>query len=262
MKKSILFILVLLSVLFMCLSPALAEDRPVIKVASNVNIPYYIYYDGKDIKGFEKDVYTESLNRAGYDVEVVDVDWTGVIPGLLSEKWDMACSNIYITKEREEQMDFTEPFLEAYDVAVAKPDSAIKSLDDFKGHTIGTATGTSEAAWTESLQEKYGPFKILGYDIHETEWMDLEIGRTDAVTIGILGTLDYPQYNIVAFSDKNSMIGCAVRTGSELKAKFDAALQEMKKDGTTKKLYEQYIKLPIPEGSAIVTPFEKLYVPE
>lgn len=261
MKKHVAVLMALAIILAFTSNITFAEDRPVVKVASNVNIPYYIYYEDDEVLGFEADIYREALNRAGYDVELIDVDWTGIIPGLLSEKWDMACSNIYITEERERQMDFTEPFLEAYDVAVASPEGNIKSLDDLKGKKVGTATGTSEAAWTSTLQEKYGPFEIIGYDLHETQWMDLEIGRIDAITIGILGTLDYPQFEIIGYSDQNSMIGCAVRTDSPLKSEFDKALQEMKKDGTTKEIYEKYIKLEIPEGSAIVTPFDEPYIP-
>ena len=48
------------------------EPRPTIKVASNVQIPLRIYRDGDKITGYEYEVYAEALNRAGYDVEVVE----------------------------------------------------------------------------------------------------------------------------------------------------------------------------------------------
>ncbi len=263
MKKGLLLFVVLVLALTAVSGAVMAEDRPVVHVASNVNIPYYIFYDeNEEVHGYEADLFKAVWENAGYDVEFTDVDWNGLLTGLQAEKWDMACSNIYITAEREEAMDFTEPFEEAYDVAVAGPESGIKSFEDLKGKKIGTATGTSEAAWTSGeLQEKYGPFEIVGYDVHETQWMDLEIGRIDAITIGVLGTIDYPQFEIIGRADNRSMIGCAVRTGSELKAIFDASLKELKENGTTAEIYHKYIDLEIPEGSAIITPFDEPYVP-
>ena len=65
-----------------------------------------IYREGTEIKGYEYELYKEALNRAGYDVEVVDVAFAGIFAGLQAEKWDMACSDIYITKAREDEMDF------------------------------------------------------------------------------------------------------------------------------------------------------------
>jgi len=74
------------------------EPRPVVKVASNVQLPHTIYREGTEIKGFEYEVYKEALNRAGYDVDVIDVAFAGIFAGLQAEKWDMACSGIYITR--------------------------------------------------------------------------------------------------------------------------------------------------------------------
>ena len=95
------------------------EPRPVKKVASNVQLPLSIFREGTEIKGYEYELYKEALNRAGYDVEVVDVAFAGIIAGLQAEKWDMACSSIYITQERLAEMDFSEPFQEDTDLLLS-----------------------------------------------------------------------------------------------------------------------------------------------
>ncbi len=264
MKKSLLIVLVLVMLLGVIAGTSLADDaKPVVTVASNVTIPFLIYYDDDGaVVGYEAMVYQEALKRAGYDVEIVDVDFAGIIPGLLSEKWDVACSNIFITKERYEKVDFTEPFVEGWDAAVAREDSGIKTLADFKGHVIGSETGTTQAQWLVRLQEQYGPFEIRGYDNQETQFMDLEIGRIDAVTTGYNTAVQYPQYPMVGVSDDNAMIGCAIRKeDTALKEAFDTALREMKEDGTTAKLYEEYYGIPAPENSAVTRVFDEPYVP-
>lgn len=238
---------------------------PVVKVASNVSLPLRIYKEGNVIKGFEYDVYKQALNRAGYDVQVVDVAFAGIFAGLQSEKWDMACSSIYITKEREDQMDFTEPLAEGFEAAVAPVDGEVKTLADFKGKVIGTETGTSQAAWLASMQKEYGPFQIRGYEERETQYLDLEAGRIQALTTGyntaVIYLKDKPKYHIIATSKNNFMIGCAVRKDDALKEKFNKALQEMKKDGTTEKLYVQYFGQKPPADSAVTRIFTEPYVP-
>ena len=174
------------------------EPRPVKKVASNVQLPLNIYREGTEIKGFEYEVYTEALNRAGYDVEVVDVAFAGIFAGLQAEKWDMACSGIYITEAREDEMDFTEPFRDDYDVLIAKADGDVNSLEDLKGKVAGTETGTSEAAYLASLIAEYGPFETQLYEDKETSYLDLESGRiavlTDSMEAFVIRKAEYPEY--------------------------------------------------------------------
>ena len=241
------------------------EPRPTIKVASNVQIPLRIYRDGDKITGYEYEVYAEALNRAGYDVEVVDVAFAGIFAGLQAEKWDLACSSIYITIEREGQMDFTDPFNEGFEAALSRVDGPVQTLADFKDRVIGTETGTSQAAWLAGMQEAYGPFEIRGYQDAETQYSDLDSGRIDGLTTGYgsaaLRVLDHPSLQIIATSEDNFMIGCAVRTDSPIRDEFNAALNEMKEDGTTAALYKEHLGNPAPEGSAVTRVFTEPFVP-
>jgi ABC-type amino acid transport substrate-binding protein len=239
--------------------------RPVKKVASNAQIALRIYKEGNEVKGYEYDLYKEALNRAGYEVELVDVAFAGIFAGLLAEKWDMACSNIFITMQRAEEMDFTEPFNEGFDVAVAKKSSDVQSLSDFQGKVIGSETGTSQAAWLAGMNTEYGPFQTQLYEDAETQWLDLDNGRISALTTSfitaVLKIKDNPDLQIIAESDDNFMVGCFLRKGDPLKAEMDTALQSMKEDGTLAALYEQYFGTKPPADSAIVNIFTEPHVP-
>jgi ABC-type amino acid transport substrate-binding protein len=241
------------------------EPRPVKKVASNVQILRRIYREGNEIKGYEYEIYKEALNRAGYDLEVVDVAFAGIFAGLQAEKWDMACSNIFITLARVEEMDFAEPFLEGYDVAVALKDGEVKSLDDFAGKIIGTETGTSQAAWLATLTNEYGPYQTQLYEDAETQWLDLETGRIDALTTSFITAVvrleENPNVEIIANSEDNFLVSCALRKGDPLKAEVDAAIQSMKEDGTIAALFEKYFLIAPPADSAAVTVFTEPHVP-
>ncbi len=273
MKKKI-FILTLLVLLISSVTlfarggqeEAETEGRPVVKVASNVQIPLRIYFEGEEIKGYEYEIYKEALNRAGYDVEVVDVAFAGIFAGLQAEKWDIAASNVFITKERAKEMDFSEPYLESYDcLIVREDDKSVKELADLEGKVVGTEVGTTQAAYAEKLRAQYGPFEIRGFEDKETQLLDLELKRIDGLTLGYPDAVLYIQergmFEILGHSDDNFMIGAFFRKGDPLQKEFNAALQEMKTDGTAGKIYEKYFGEEAPAGSAPVRVFDEPYQP-
>ncbi len=271
MKKK--FIMVLIAVMvfgaFSITAQAAAErepERPQIKVASNVQIPLRIFFEGRQIKGYEYEVYSEALNRAGYDTYVVDVAFAGIFAGLQANKWDIAASNIFITKARAEEMDYSDPYLEANDVIIIRDDDdRISSLEDLRGKVVGTEVGTTQAAYAAQLQAQYGPFEIRGFEDVETQFMDLEAGRIDALTLGHATAVVYIQergmFEVLAHSDADFMIGSFFRKGDPLRDEFNAALNEMKADGTVAALYEKYFGYAPPEGSAPVKVWEEQYYP-
>lgn len=244
-----------------------AEQRETITVASNVQIPLRIFYEGQDIRGYEYELYTEALERAGYEVEVEDVDFSGIIPGLQAEQWDVAASNIFITEERASEMDSSEPYLESFDaIMVREEDDSISDFSDLEGKVVGTEIGTTQAAFASQLEDEYGPFEeTRGYDDIETQLLDLENGRIDALTLGHPTAVEYiadgRPFSVLGLSEDNFMIGAFFREGDPLRDEFTEALQEMKEDGTTAELYETYFGDPPDEGSAPVRVFSEPYDP-
>lgn len=247
--------------------PAQAQDpdRPVVRVASNVNIPLRIFRAGDEIQGYEYEVYKEALERAGYEVEVTDVAFSGLFSGLQAEQWDVVASNVFITPERHAEMDHSEPYLAAFDALMVREDDNIQSPEDLEGMVVGTETGTTQAAYAEALNEEYGPFEIRAYEDIETQLLDLEVGRIGALTLGYPTARVYIQerglFEVLETNDASFMIGAFFRTGDPLRDEFDEALRSMKEDGTTAELFEQYFGDAPGEDSPVVRVFEEPYVP-
>ena len=242
-----------------------AEARPVVMIASNVGLPT-IYKEGTELKGYTYEMMKEAFDRMGYDIQIVDVAWAGIFAGLMAEKWDMAFSSIYLTKAREEEMDFTDPYNEGYNSIVALSKGDVKSAEDLKGKKIAAESGASSAAYLAGLEGTYGPFETLGYDDKQIMFDDLENGRVQALATGILdyisrNQVDPGMFKVVATSDDNYMIAGAVRTGDPIRDVFNEGLNSMKKDGTLKKLYEKEMGIPVPEGALFMEVFTTPYVP-
>jgi len=241
------------------------SDRPVVRVASNVNIPLRIFRAGDEIRGYEYEVYKEALERAGYEVEVTDVAFSGLFSGLQAEQWDVVASNVFITPERHAEMDHSEPYLAAFDALMVREDDNVQSLEDLEGKVVGTETGTTQAAYAEALNEEYGPFEIRAYEDIETQMLDLEVGRIDGLTLGYPTARVYINerglFEVLATNDASFMIGAFFRKGDPLRDEFDEALRTMKEDGTTADLFEEYFGDTPDDDSPVVRVFEEPYVP-
>lgn len=240
-------------------------DRPVVRVASNVNIPLRIFRAGNEIQGYEYEIYTEALDRAGYEVEVTDVAFSGLFSGLQAEQWDIVASNVFVTPTRHAEMDHSEPYLAAFDALMVRENDNVKTLEDLEGGVVGTETGTTQAAFAAALNETYGPFEIRAYEDIETQLLDLEVGRIDGLTLGYPTARVYIAerglFEVLATNDASFMIGAFFRKGDALRDEFDTALRSMKEDGTTAEIFEKYFGEAPGEDSAVVRVFDEPYVP-
>jgi len=241
------------------------SDRPVVRVASNVNIPLRIFREGNVIRGYEYEVYKEALERAGYAVEVTDVAFSGLFSGLQAEQWDIVASNVFITPARHAEMDHSEPYLDAFDALIVREDDNVQTLEDLEGKVVGTETGTTQAAFAAALNDEYGPFEIRAYEDIETQMLDLEVGRIDGLTLGYPTARVYIEerglFEVLATNDAAFMIGAFFRQGDPLRDEFDEALRSMKEDGTTAAMFETYFGEAPSENSAVVRVFNEPYVP-
>lgn len=241
------------------------EPRPVIKIASNVGIPT-IYKEGTKITGYEHELVKEAFNRMGYDIETVDVAFAGIFAGLMANKWDMCVSSIYVTKAREAEMDFTDPYQEGFDCVVVLAKGSLQKKEDLKGRKIAAEAGTASAAFLAGLEGTYGPFETLGYDDKQTMFLDLENGRVQGLATGFMDFVkqnkqDPGMFKVLTVSEENYMIAGAVRTGDKIRDLFNEGLNSMKRDGTLARLYQQFMGVPVPENAKFIQVFTSPYEP-
>lgn len=103
------------------------ESVPLEKLAGNagrlkVSIdttrkPFVYMYNGKPV-GFEIEVLYLFCEEYGYGVDIEDVSFASGLAGLAGEKYDMVCGGLYMTPERKESVNFSEPYMAA-DVVMA-----------------------------------------------------------------------------------------------------------------------------------------------
>ena len=124
----------------------------------SANAPF-VYIKDNEIVGFEVDVAFRFCKESGYGLELVDMNFDGIIPAVSSGKNDFGASTITITEERRESVNFSEPHYDGGSVlAVRASDlegtagaptvNTAKTLtySDYNGKKIGILTGTNMEA--------------------------------------------------------------------------------------------------------------------
>ena len=82
--------------------------------------PFVYMYEGKPV-GFEIEVLYMFCKEYGYNVNISDLSFASGLAGLASEKYDMVCGGLYMTDERKESVNFSDPYMFA-EVVMAKVD--------------------------------------------------------------------------------------------------------------------------------------------
>ena len=200
--------------------------------------------DGK-LTGYDVEVTRAVAEKLGVKVEFKETQWDSMMAGLKAGRFDVVANQVGLTSpERQATFDKSDPYSWSGAVLVARNDSNIKSIDDIKG--VKTA---------QSLTSNYGEkAKAAGADLVAVDGLAqsltlIEQKRADATLNDELAVLDYLKKNpnagvqIVwsAPADEKVGSGLIVNKGNdEALAKFSTAMNELKADGTLKKLGEQF----------------------
>ncbi|NUU75470.1 substrate-binding periplasmic protein [Paenibacillus xylanilyticus] len=210
--------------------------------------PYNFLNENKEMDGFDADIAREVAKRLGVEVEFVSQEFSGLTPSLQSKKIDAVISQMTITDERKQALDFSDPYITNQVKIIVKTDNNdITKLEDFKGKTIGVGLGTNDETYLRNeVLPKVGDFTIKTYDDVITSLKDLDAGRIDA-TINNLYALkpivDSNGFKIKAVGEpiKSDQAGIAVRKNNpELVAALNEALQGMKDDGTYNTIFKKW----------------------
>lgn len=210
--------------------------------------PYNYLNENKELDGFDVDIAKEVAKRLGVEAEFVTQDWSGMIAGLQAKKFDAVISQMTITDERKQQMDFSDPYITNDVKIIVKEDNdTITKVEDFKGKNIGVGLGTNDETYLRTeLMPQVGDFTIKTYDDVIMSLADLNNGRIDATINNIYALkpiIDENGYKIKAVGEpiKSDQAAIAVRKNNpELVEALNAALKEMKDDGTYTEIFKKW----------------------
>ena len=217
--------------------------------------------------GFEVELANELCKIMKHNCTIVEQDWDGMIPALVSRKFDAIMAGMSITDERKKTINFSQGYAdEVASLAVMKGSkneglktlSAINLTDisadeqatldtltkAFKGKTIGVQTATIHQNFLDS--GLMGKVKVRTYKTQDEVNLDLAAGRIDAALAAAVAFTDYAEKSgkavvltgpTFAGGDFGNGVGVGIRKGdSELLNDFNAAIDKARDEGIISRL--------------------------
>ncbi|MFW2275955.1 substrate-binding periplasmic protein [Burkholderia orbicola] len=136
--------------------------------------------------GFEAEMFREVGKRIGVSkTDFVVTEWSTLIPGLKSKRWDVIFSSMSATQERVRtaNVQFSSPYFLLYDQIIVKNDSPIRSLADLKGKKVGTTLGTNDSLNAHRLKDKGEIGDVMDFNSFGEPFVALQNNQVDAVLL-------------------------------------------------------------------------------
>ena len=212
--------------------------------------------------GYDVMMAKKIADELGYDLEIVKLDWDSLVPAVQSGQVDCVIAGQSITKERQQMVDFTDPYYYASIITLVKNDGDYKdaaSVEDLKGATV---TSQQNTIWYDSCLPQIPDADILpAQESAPAMLVALESGKCDAVVTdmptGKAACVAYPDFKLLDFSgtdgafevsDEDINIGISVQKGNdELKDAINGVLKDMTEDDYNKMMDEAISVQPLSE---------------
>ncbi|MDO4939726.1 MAG: transporter substrate-binding domain-containing protein [Lachnospiraceae bacterium] len=170
-----------------CIEQDWTGEKGTLEYWLNVGTPPMAYIsEGGKIEGLAIDYVLTACRIMGYNVNITECSFSGLIPALQSDRADIAGRSMAVTEERKKSIDFSDTFVSADVVLLVRKDSVSDAVLAKAG--AGNADGEAKEGFLESIKEDFRKTFI-----EENRWglFASGIGVTLLITLcsGIIGTL-------------------------------------------------------------------------
>ena len=225
------------------------QSRGVLRVGMEPGyMPFEMTNKRGDIVGFDVDMAKRMAKAMGVKLELVSTAWDGIIPALITKKFDIIMSGMTLTQERNLKISFASPYIVIgqsilIDKKLAGEIKSYKDLNN-KKYEVASKLGTTGEQATKRMIPKA---TYISFETEQEGVMDLLNGKIDAFVY------DLP-FNAIAFAEKGQKklilldepftyepLAWAVNKGNaDFRNWLDNFLVQVKNDGTYDKIYKKW----------------------
>lgn len=224
-------------------SAADSSAKETLTMVTNAEFPPYEYYEGDNVVGIDAEIAQLIADKLGMELEIVDVAFESIVPGVQAGKYDMGMAGMTVSEERLESVNFSSSYATGVQVVIVKEDGPIASLDDISGKMIGVQTNTTGDIYASG---DYGDEYVTRYDNGALAVEGLKSGKVDCVIID-----NEPAKAYVAANEGLKILDteytvedyaiCFAKENTELQEKVNGALEVLIADGSVQKIIDKYI---------------------
>jgi polar amino acid transport system substrate-binding protein len=231
------------------------------KLVVGSDVPYPPFEEfGKtktEFKGFDVELVEAIAAKIGRTPEFKDTSFDTIFRDLAQGKFDMVASATTITDEREETVDFTNPYYlpSAQSIVVKEGNSDLKTGKDLEGLVVGVQQGTTGE---EYVEEEIDTKELRTFPQGPDTVPALKAGTIDAIVI------DRPVAENIIEADSGLEISGGIETeeqygfvvqqgDEELLDELNEGLKEVIDSGEYKTIYKKWFHKPVPPGIGTTT---------
>lgn len=222
------------------LTASVAAAQDTVRIATEgLYPPYNLVNDAGKLDGYEIDLGNEICKRAGLTCEFVQNDWDSMMPNLNSGNFDVIMAGMSITEERKADRTFTQNY---YPPAISY--YVAKSADvDVKTAVVAAQTATIQASHVAESGAELLEFKTPDETVAAVRNGEADAVLADGEFLDPIVAQSNGELVIVDKVQLGGGVGAAFRkSDTELAAKFDKAIGEMKADGSINELIKKWFK--------------------
>lgn len=197
--------------------------------------------DGK-LTGYDIEIVEAVGAKLGKKVEFVQTPWDAIFAGLEAKRFDLVANQVTINDARKAKYDLSKPYTTSEGVIVTRADNTdITSLAGLKGKTTAQSATSN---WATVAKDAGAKVEAVEGFVQAVQL--LKDGRVDATVNDTLAVAEYQKVRkdsavkIAGSTGDTSQQAFAARKDSGLIADVNRALDELRADGTLKKISDKY----------------------
>ena len=216
--------------------------------------PYEMVADGEGVngsgfEGIDVEIAYALADKLGLELVIDDMDFDAALLAVQNNSADMMLAGLSYSEERDEVVDFSDPYATGVQVVIVKEGSGV-TMDNLGEYMIGTQRGTTGFIYASDTPENggYGEDHVIAYDSGVTAVQELINGTIDAVIID--------QQPAEAYVAANPDAGLTILDGNWVEEDYclavdegntalldalNTAMNELKSDGTLDAIVATYI---------------------
>lgn len=232
--------------------PAGNTEQKTLTMGTSPDYPPYEYKDtasgSSEVIGFDVDIAKHITKELGYNLEIKESDFNGLIPSLQANRVDFVMAGMTPTEERKKNVDFSEIYYEAKNTIVTQKGKNYTKLEDLAGRKVGVQLGSTQEKTLKDAAEKIQGITPVTRNRIPELIQEIKAGRIEAAIIEDTVAKGYTQnntdlvFNTIPNNPGEAGSAIAFPKGSELVDDFNREINEMKQSGELERLARKWFE--------------------
>ncbi|WP_408459081.1 glutamate/aspartate ABC transporter substrate-binding protein [Paraburkholderia fungorum] len=226
------------------------------------SVPFSYYDEQQQVIGYSQAIalkiveeVKKELNLPNLKVKEIPITSQNRIPLVQNGTIDIECGSTTHTKDRDNQVAFSNSFFQYGVRMIVKKSSGVKDFSDLAGKTVVTTAGTSEERLLRQMNSEKGmDMRLISAKDHAESFLNVKTGRAVAFVMDdplLYGAkakeADANDYLITGTSPMSEVYGCMFRKEDPgFKKLADGVIARLQTSGDAATMYQKWFMQPIP----------------